>query len=659
MSGQTVKNVSVFIILMPRGERMLLENETKQARGVIRKVELGAIVGAQNTRFCVWAPKRRSVEVVLEDGTDRVFGLERVPGGYFSGMAEGIGAGTLYSYRLDGEKNYPDPCSRYQPDGPHGPSQVVDADNYRWTDAEWKGPLSALGQVIYELHVGAFTREGTYDAAVRQLSGLKDLGVTLIELMPLAEFPGRWNWGYDGVCYFAPAHVYGTPDSLKHFIDAAHALNLGVILDVVYNHAGPDGNYLRAYSDDYFTDRYNTDWGEAINYDCEGVRQFFLQNAAYWISEYHFDGLRIDATQNIYDSRPIQSHILTELGLRARQVAAAAGRSILLYAESEPQDAALVRPVEQGGYGLDGVWIDDFHHTARVALTGYREAYFTDYRGEAQEFISAVKRGSLYQGQRYDWQNQPRGVPISHEPPASFVFYLQNHDQIANSLNGIRPDRASSPGRYRALTALLLLAPETPLLFMGQEFGSSRRFTFFADHVEWLASKVHAGRREFLSQFPSHASPGASAQVADPAAMPTFESCKLDSSERLTNSSAYRLHSDLLLIRREDRVIAAQSRAGLDGAVLSPSAFLLRFSVGGEDRLLIVNLGVELRYNPAPEPLLAPPTGCAWKAAWSSNDARYEGPGFTNPCTDKGWILPGESAVFFTTRVQKHVKRTC
>jgi maltooligosyltrehalose trehalohydrolase len=507
--------------------------------------------------------------------------------------------------------------------------------------------------------LGTFTSEGTYDAAAKRLQGLKELGVTMVELMPLAEFPGRWNWGYDGVGFYAPPHVYGGADSLKCFVDAAHGLGLSVVLDVVYNHVGPDGNYLRAYSDDYFTDRYDTDWGEAINYESDGVREFFTRNAAFWIAEYHFDGLRLDATQNIYDSRPTESHILTEIGLRAREAAAATGRSVLLYAESEPQDAALVRAVENGGYGMDGIWIDDFHHAARVALTGRREAYFTDYRGEAQEFISSLKRGSLFQGQRYDWQNQPRGVPIADEPASSFVFYLQNHDQVANSIRGARPDAMSSPGRYRAMTAVLLLAPETPLLFMGQEFGSSKRFVFFADHVEWLASKVHAGRREFLAQFPSFASQESAAQVPDPADMKTFESCKIDHGERLTNTATFRLHADLLAIRRDDPVIAAQNRFGLDGAVLTPHAFVLRYAEGGEHRLLIVNLGVETRYNPAPEPLLAPPPEKSWKAVWSSDQARYGGPGSANPCTDKGWILPGESAVFFKTRPQKHPKRTC
>jgi maltooligosyltrehalose trehalohydrolase len=501
--------------------------------------------------------------------------------------------------------------------------------------------------VIYELHIGTFTPDGTFDAAIRELDGLKELGITLIEVMPVGEFPGRWNWGYDAVDLYAPAHVYGDADAFKRFVDAAHARGLGVILDVVYNHLGPDGNYLTSYSDDYFTDRYRNDWGAAINFDgpasCE-VREFFIQNACYWIGEYRVDGLRIDATQDIHDAGPM--HVLAEMSCRARE--AAGSRSIVLIGENEPQDVRLIAPVEQGGFGLDALWNDDFHHTVRVALTGRREAYYTDYRGSAQEVLSAVKRGFLYQGQRYEWQGKPRGSAVTTEPGCAFVSYIQNHDQVANHLQGERIHALTSPSRYRVLAALMLLAPETPMLFMGQEFAASTPFVFFADHRKDLANLVHRGRRQFLAQFPSYGSPEAQDQVLDPAKGDAFQRSKLDPAECGRHHRDYRFHQDLLRIRREDAVIAAQRRDRLDGAVLSGEAVVLRFfGEAGDDRLLLLNWGQELPFSPAPEPLLAPVPGCAWRLLWSSDHPDYGGPGVVNPCNEHGWHLPAASAAYF------------
>lgn len=610
------------------------------------RLSLGAEVLRTGVRFRVWAPKRTGVEVVIEAALKRVLSLDPEGDGYFSGTIPHIGPGTCYRYRLDGEGPYPDPCSRFQPEGPHGPSMVVDPMAYPWEDTDWGG-LSLSGQVIYELHIGTFTQEGTFDAAARELAELKRLGVTLVELMPVAEFPGRWNWGYDGVDLYAPSHVYGDAEGLKRFVDTAHKLGLGVLLDVVYNHLGPDGNYLKAYSEDYFTDRYPNEWGDAINYDGPGakeVREFFIRNACYWVMEFHLDGLRLDATQQIFDASSF--HILAELSTRVR--AAAGKRHILLVAENEPQNVACLRPVERGGYGLDAMWDDDFHHTARVALTGRREAYYTDYRGEAQELISCLRRGLLFQGQRYTWQQQQRGSPVTVEPARAFIIYTQNHDQVGNHPRGERLHALTSPARYRALTALLLLAPETPLIFMGQEFGASSPFLFFADHRKGLAEIVHQGRRKFLAQFPSYATPETQAQVADPSALSTFERSKLDMAERTSHRELYRLHRDLLRLRREDPVIAAQARDRIDGAVLGLRALVIRFfGPQGDDRLLLVNLGADLAYDPAPEPLLAPIQGGTWKLVWSSDDPLYGGPGMPTLSGEEGWRLPAESATFF------------
>lgn len=613
-----------------------------------RRLPVGAEAGPGGTHFRVWAPRRKRVEVVLENGP-RLEGsaveLEPEGDGFFSGRVEAAGVGTRYRFRLDGDGLFPDPVSRFQPDGPHGPSRVVDPGTFPWTDRGWRG-VELEGQVLYEMHVGTFTPEGTWKAAMHEIPELATTGITVIEIMPVADFPGRFGWGYDGVNLFAPTRLYGEPDDFRRFVDRAHAVGIGVILDVVYNHLGPDGNYLKEFSVSYFTDRYTTDWGEAINFDgpdAGPVREFFVANAGYWTREFHIDGLRLDATQDIHDTSP--EHILAAVTRRVRE--AAGERSTIVIAENEPQHTELVRSPERGGYGMDGLWNDDFHHSASVALTGRNEAYYTDYLGTPQELISALKWGYLYQGQRYLWQRKRRGTPALDLPAATFVAFVQNHDQVANSGRGERVHRLTSPGRFRAMTALMLLAPGTPMLFQGQEFAASAPFLYFADHEPELAAKVRAGRAEFLRQFPSLATPETQKGLADPADLDTFTRCKLDLSERETHAGAYALHRDLLRLRRRDAVFHAQNRDRMHGAVLAPEAFLLRFlGEDGNDRLLLVNLGRDLPLVPAPEPLLAPPKGARWSVLWSSEDPRYGGTG-TPPLEteEEGWRVPGEAAV--------------
>ena len=610
---------------------------------------LGASVEQSGVRFRVWAPKATRVEVVIPEG--RVYPLTREATGYCYGRVKDARAGMTYRYRVDGGPGIPDPCSRFQPEGPHGPSLIVDPAEYEWTDHEWGG-VRIQGQVLYEMHIGAFTKEGSFDAAIQKLDDLKRLGVTLLEVMPLAEFPGRWNWGYDGVDLFAPAHVYGNHHAFKRFVDAAHRRGMGVILDVVYNHFGPDGNYLSAFSDEYATDRYPNEWGQAINFDGPGsseVRKFFIDNACYWIQEFHLDGLRLDATQAIYDSSA--THILGEISQRVRQVAQP--RTVVLIAECESQEIRAIHPVEQGGWGLDAVWSDDFHHACRTAATGRSEAYYTDYRGSPQELISLLKRSFLYQGQRYQWQRKPRGTEVKDEPASGFVFYLQNHDQIGNSLYGARLHMQTSPGRYRALLALLLLAPQTPMLFMGQELGATSPFLFFVDYKgNEIGLQAFQGRKTFLKQFPSYATQEAQQAIPDPNDPLTFERSQLDFGEGHTDVPVYRLHYDLLRLRREDRVISTQARDHIDGAVLGPHALAVRYlEAGGCDRLLLLNLGPDLHYVPAPEPLLAPQSNGYWQLVWSSDDPRYGGPGASNPLTEQGWHVPAESAWLFKTEL--------
>jgi maltooligosyltrehalose trehalohydrolase len=609
-----------------------------------RRLPVGAELLSDNrVHVRVWAPRCRRVAVVIEDGAPNVVELRGEAAGYFSGVAAAR-AGSHYRFRLDEDDTlYPDPASRFQPQGPHGPSRVVDPSRFPWTDAQWPG-ARLEGQIIYELHVGTFTREGTWAAAARQTPALAALGVTCIEMMPIAEFAGRFGWGYDGVDLFAPTRLYGEPDDLRSFVDQAHRHGLAVILDVVYNHFGPDGNYLPKFSPHYFTARRATDWGEAINFDGPDsgpVRELFLANARYWVDELHMDGLRLDATQSIFDDS--SEHILAAIGREVR--AAARGRATIVVAENEPQHARLVRATARGGYGLDGLWNDDLHHSALVALTGKREAYYADYRGAPQEFISAVKYGYLYQGQRYKWQRGRRGAPALDVPASAFVTFIQNHDQVANSASGERVHRLTSPGRYRAMTAFLLLAPGTPMLFQGQEFAASAPFLYFADHEPDLAAKVREGRAAFLAQFAS-ISREMAAQLPDPADARTFERCTLDWAERERHAEVYAMHQDLVQLRRTDPVFGAPGPRRVDGAVLGAEAFVLRFfDEAGADRLLLVNLGADLALNPAPEPLLAPPEDSVWSVLWSSEHPRYGGSGTMPLETRQNWRIPGHAAV--------------
>jgi maltooligosyltrehalose trehalohydrolase len=609
----------------------------------------------------VWAPRSTMVSFVemrVDGSAISVSELDSEGNGYFSGAVPNARAGTLYKLRLDETGEFPDPASRFQPKGPHGPSQVIDARQFVWRDANWSGP-SLVGGILYEMHVGTFTREGTYAAARAHLGDLIDVGISIIEIMPVAEFPGRFGWGYDGVSLFAPYHEYGVPDDLRAFVDDAHAHGVGVLLDVVYNHLGPDGNYLKEFSEHYFKGA--TEWGEALNFDGQDagpVREFFIANAAYWIEEFHFDGLRLDATQQIFDRS--QPQIIAAIGTRVREAAGA--RKTIVVAENEPQDSKVVRRSSGGGYGLDGLWNDDFHHSAAVALTGRDEAYYSGYRGSAQEFVSIAKYGFLYQGEWFEWQHGRRGAASFDVAPMHFINFIENHDQVANAAAGLRPHQLTSPARHRAMTALLFLLPQTPMLFQGQEFLASSPFLYFADHKPELAELVRRGRAEFLGQFAHIATPEMTMHLADPSSEATFARCKLDWSERATSRGALALAlvRDLIRLRRMDATLSGQAvqdpddrDSGLlarriDGAVINDHAFVLRYF--GErrelDRLIAVNLGGRLHPTPLAEPLVAPPENMLWRPLWSSEEPVYGGCGTPSVDSDDGgWWLPPESTI--------------
>jgi maltooligosyltrehalose trehalohydrolase len=614
------------------------------ADGQQRRFAVGAEPSAGGTHFRVWAPKRSSVRVVSRED-DREHALTAEGNGYFSGFVVGLYAGACYQLKVDEDARlYPDPATRFQPDGPHGTSQIVSADHFEWRDADFREATDA--RVIYELHVGTFTPEGTFRAAAAQCAELAALGVTTLELMPVNGFPGRFGWGYDGVNLWAPTQLYGSPDDLRFLVATAHAHGLGVILDVVYNHFGPDGNYLRAFSDDYFTDAHACDWGEAIYFDgpeSAPVREFFCENARYWIEEFHFDGLRLDATQAIFDdSAP---HVIADIVRAARRGGEHLGKPVWLVAENEPQDTRLARSPEAGGYGLNALWNDDFHHSARVALTGRHEYYYRDYRGTAQELLSALKWGYLFQGQHSDAQRKRRGTSALDLDGAHFVTYLQNHDQVANSSTGARIDRLTSPGELRALTALFLLSPPTPMLFQGQEFASSAPFSFFIDHHDELSQIIHRERHKFLAQFPAAASAEVQAHLAQATSQATFERCKLDFSEREQHAHVYRLHRDLLQLRRTNPAIQQRRTDRMHGSVLAERALALRIFCDRGDRLILTNLGADLELMSPAEPLLAPEDGSSWEVEWASEALRYGGQGYGPIYREGKFSVPARSSV--------------
>lgn len=634
-----------------REEKSLRTNKMINRAGsspMNRIMPIGAeILKSGGVHFRVWAPESQIVSVALDTGKTVVnFQLQPDQAGYFSGLSLAANEGMCYQFKLNNDfELYADPASRFQPRGPLGPSEIIDSNKFAWSDNNWPG-INLKGQVIYEMHIGTFTQEGTWQSAMPLLRELADLGITLLEVMPVADFAGDYGWGYDGVNLFAPTRLYGRPNDMKSFVNEAHAQGLGVILDIVYNHIGPVGNVLSKFSSSYFTSKYKNDWGEAINFDgpdSAPVREYFISNAKYWIREYHLDGFRVDATQTIFDQSKI--NILTEISQHARE--AAGKRNILLTAENEPQDSRIVRPIDEGGYGFDAVWNDDFHHSAIVALTGHSKAYYSDYRGKPQEMISAVKRGYLFQGQWHTWQKQRRGWPAIDIKPPAFINYIQNHDQIANSLRGERINFLTSPGRYRAMTALMLLAPGTPMLFQGQEFGSSAPFLYFGNISPELFETVSKGREEFLHQFCNLTKINLSELMPKPDDIKSVHRSKLNHQEKLRNMACYTLHRDLLRLRKTDPAFTRQCTGGIDGAVLGENSFVLRFfgEEEIEDRLLVMNLGADQDYSPLPEPLLAPPREMHWQILWSSENPVYGGSG--TALLDVPWKLhlPGEAAI--------------
>jgi len=606
---------------------------------VTAQPRLGAVARQNRVDFAVWAPAHREVGLVLEGKDD----LRMDPGedGYFLATVAGVHHGQRYWYRLGGQLR-PDPASRFQPDGPFGPSMVVDPDAFSWRVGDWAGAAPRHRQVVYELHIGTFTRGGNWATACERLPHLASIGVTTLEVMPIAEFDGRFGWGYDGVFLFAPFHGYGMPDDVRHFVDAAHAAGLAVILDVVYNHLGPSGNVLHEFSKSYFAE-HATEWGQGFNLDGEcsaPVRHFMRENVRHWLREYRFDGLRFDATQALVDRSP--THIVHELTEHGR--ASVAPRRIFVSAENEPQDASLVRRDDTGS-GVDSLWNEDWHHSAIVALSGRREAYFTDYLGTAHEFAAMARWNLLYQGQWYSWQKQPRGTDSRTHPHAAFTCFLENHDQVANTGSGRRLHQMVDPGKWRALSTLLLLGPSVPLLFQGQEEAVEQPFTYFADHKPPLSDLVRRGRLEFLAQFPSLKSPEIVDRLPSPDDERAFDACRLDWRPTAAGQEARHLYMDLLALRHTDPVLSALGTSDVTVETSAPTSeiVLLRYAAGDRTLLLLINLGPGTRFA-MNDPIVALAAPRQWQLVLSTEQPKYGGSGVAESFGEGCWDLQAHCA---------------
>ncbi len=487
----------------------------------INESTVGAIPLADGAwRFSVWAPKRERVSLQIFGENEQVARMEKDERGYHHAILRNLATRDRYLYRLDDSQERPDPASRLQPDGVHGPSQLVDLRAFEWSDSNWKGrPLGT--SIFYELHVGTYTREGTFEAIIGRLPELVDLGVTTIELMPVAQFPGARNWGYDGVYLFAPQNSYGGPYALQRLVDAAHAHGLAVALDVVYNHLGPEGNYLAEYGP-YFTEKYRTPWGQAVNFDdaqSGPVRHFFIQNALYWLKEFHFDALRLDAIHGIFDFSA--RHFLEELQDEVRALATQLGREIYLVAESDLNDARILLPRERGGYDLSAQWSDDFHHSLHTLLTKEQTGYYADF-GHVHHLATVIKDGWYYRGQFSKYRRRRHGNSASGIAKSHFVVCSQNHDQVGNRARGERLSQLVSFEGQKLAAGVTLLSPFVPLLFMGEEYGETSPFLYFTSHEDKnLIEAVRRGRREEFASF------GWKHETPDPQDAATFEASAL------------------------------------------------------------------------------------------------------------------------------------
>lgn len=608
---------------------------------------LGAMdQGNGRCRFRVWAPAAEKVEIEIRGDKPRRIRLEPGGDGYFASEADDVRPGDLYLISLDGREGRPDPASRFQPEGVHGPSLVVDR-NFAWTDADWQGlPLPSF--IFYELHVGTFTPEGTFEAVIPHLDRLRDLGVTAIEIMPVAQFPGTRNWGYDGVLPFAVQNSYGGPEGLKRLVDACHARGLAVVLDVVYNHLGPEGNYLSEFGP-YFTARYKTPWGLALNYDgpeCDPVRGYFIENALHWLAEYHFDGLRLDAVHAIADSS--ERPFLQELGTAIRDLADRIGRPLYAFPESDLNTLLFLRPADRGGCGLHAQWTDDFHHSLHTLLTGERSGYYQDF-GALAQMAKAMDGGFVYTGQSSVFRRRRHGVPADEVEAWRHVVCSQNHDQTGNRMQGERLTGLVSFESLKLAAGAVILSPFLPLLFMGEEYGEPAPFLYFVSHADPdLVEAVRQGRKEEFADFLWQGEP------PDPQAVETFERSRLHQS--LRELGRHRVlegfYRELLRLRKSLPALAHLAKDSVTATPLEDRNVLLvrRVQPGPSvvnEVLIVLNFADE-KSEPA---RLRIPEG-TWRKLLDSADERWGGPGGQSPerVEEGGEILVASRSVVVLER---------
>ncbi len=591
-----------------------------------------------SVRWRVWAPLVDSVNLILIDGNDRR--LRRMAGeerGYFSHSESAIPEGQRYAYSLNGGPERPDPASRWQPDGVKKPSAVLRTSDFVWSDTTWRG-IRGEDLVFYEIHVGTFTSEGTLDGIIARLSSLRSLGVTAIELMPVAQFPGMRNWGYDGVHAYAPQNSYGGPHALQRLVNACHEHGLAIFLDVVYNHVGPEGSYLNEFGP-YFTNRYHTPWGQAVNYDDRGsdaVRQFVCDNVRMWIQDYHFDGLRLDAVHAIYDFGP--RHILREIKETADTAAYGRKFPVHIVAESDLNDVRLLLPVEGGGYGLDGQWSDDFHHTVHAYLTSERQGYYEDY-GRAEHFPTLFEQTFVLNGRYSAHRDRRHGGPSGNLPGNRFVVCIQNHDQVGNRALGERLGHLISPPAQRLAASLLLLSPHLPLLFMGEEYGEEHPFQFFCSFGDpELVENVRLGRRKEFEAFHTHG-----VDMPDPQAETTFAASRLTWSWEidLHKAGLRRLYKDLLDARRCWPALRDFSHRAARMLPTAESGVILELIRGGCKHKLGKTIQALFNLTPQPQPI---PFQEVPFLLWTSEFEQYHGERHAG--TAKEQLLPYECMVF-------------
>ncbi len=585
------------------------------------EVPIGAVyLGDGRSHFRVWAPLAQQLELRILSPIERTVTPEKTERGYYEIVLDGVGPGARYLYRIDGARERPDPASRFQPQGVHGPSEVVDP-RFEWTDRDWPG-LPLRSYIIYEIHVGAFTKEGTFDAVVPFLDGLKDLGITAVEIMPVAQFPGGRTWGYDGVYPFAVQDSYGGPAGLKRLVNECHRKGLAVVLDVTYNHLGPEGNYLADFGP-YFTDRYKTPWGSAVNFDgpeSMEVRGYFLANALHWVTDFHVDSLRLDAVHAIHDSsaRTFLEELADAVHLRAELL----NRRSYLIAESNQNDARLIRPREIGGFGLDAQWSDDFHHSLHTLLTGERDGYYEDF-GEFRHLVKAFREGFVYSGEYSRYRRRPHGGSSRDIPGPRLVVFAQNHDQTGNRMLGERLSRLVSFEALKVSAAAVLLSPFVPLLFMGEEYGETAPFQYFISHLDpALVEAVRKGRREEFESFRWQG------QVPDPQLEATFQRCKLDreTAGEGKHGVLRALYKELIALRRDRPSIALMRREQTEVQSFERELVLsLSRRAGREETLTLFNFGGE------PQTVRLRIPGGRWKKLLDSSEPRWEGAGTTAP----------------------------